>query len=165
MSCELCGKATDKVTNVKVEGTILKVCADCAKFGDNVKAGGKDAPNRIVIQSRLENRERRMKTKDVYTQEEQQVEELADDYGERIRKGREAKGWKQEDLAHQMNERLSLVQKVERHDIKPDDALAKKIEKTLGIVLIEKVPLVKTEKQAVANRGLTLEDFIKTSKK
>ncbi|OPY34597.1 MAG: transcription factor [Methanomassiliicoccales archaeon PtaU1.Bin124] len=165
MPCELCGKATDKLTTVRIEGTMLKVCSDCAKFGDNVKAGGKDAPNRVVIQSRLENRERRMKTKDVYTQEEQQVEELADDYGERIRKGREAKGWKQEDLAHQMNERLSLIQKVERHDIKPDDILAKKIEKTLGIVLIEKVPLVKTEKQAVANRGLTLEDFIKSSKK
>lgn len=164
MPCELCGKTTDKLNTVRIEGTVLKVCSDCAKFGDNVKAGGKEAPNRVVIQSRLETRERRQKTKDVYTQEEEHVEELADDYGERIRHGRETKGWKQEDLAHKMNEKVSLLQKVERQDIKPDDALARKIEKTLGIVLIEKVPLVKTEKKAIANRSLTLEDFIKTKK-
>lgn len=163
MPCELCGKETDKLNTVRIEGTMLKVCSDCSKFGDNVRTGAKDAPNRVVIQSRLDNRERRMKTKDVY-QAEEEVEELADDYGERIRKGREAKGWKQEDLAHHMNERLTLVQKVERHDIKPDDALIKKIEKTLAIQLMDKVPLIKPEKKATG-KGLTLEDFIKAGKK
>jgi putative transcription factor len=163
MPCELCGKETDKLNTVRIEGTMLKVCSDCSKFGDNVRPGAKDAPNRVVIQSRLDNRERRMKTKDVY-QAEEEVEELADDYGERIRKGREAKGWKQEDLAHHMNERLTLVQKVERHDIKPDDVLIKKIEKTLAIQLMDKVPLIKSEKRATG-KGLTLEDFIKTGKK
>ncbi|HSV42797.1 MAG TPA: multiprotein bridging factor aMBF1 [Methanomassiliicoccales archaeon] len=164
MPCELCGNETGKLTAVMIEGTQLKVCGDCAKFGDGVKAGGKDAPNRIVIQSRLENRERRMKTKDVY-QAEEQVAELVEDYAERVRHAREGKGWKQEELAIKMSEKLSLVQKVERGDMRPDDALIKKLEKTLNIQLIEKVPLIKPEKKAMAGKGLTLEDFIRTSKK
>jgi putative transcription factor len=104
-----------------------------------------------------------MKSKDVY--EAETVNELADDYPERIRHAREQHGWKQEEMAQKMSEKLSLVQKVERGDIKPDDALVKKLEKTLGISLMEKVSLVKPEKKAMAGKGITLEDCIKTSKK
>jgi putative transcription factor len=147
MPCELCGKDSDKLTTVRIEGTMLKVCSDCSKFGDDVRPGTKEAPNRVIIQSRLDNRERRMKTKDVY-QSEEEVIELADDYGERIRKGRETMGLKQE-----------------RKEIKPDDAMVNKLEKALGIALMEKVPLIKTEKRAMSNKGMTLEDFIKSSKK
>ncbi|QLH75083.1 MAG: TIGR00270 family protein [Methanomassiliicoccales archaeon] len=164
MPCELCGNEKGKLTTVQIEGTMLRVCDECAKFGDNVRGTSKDAPNKIIIQSRLENRERRMKTKDVY-QSEEEIIELADDYGERIRKGREAKGWKQEEMAAKINERVSLIQNIERGHIKPDDNLVKKLEKALGIVLMEKVPLIKTEKKAVANKGMTLEDFIKANKK
>jgi putative transcription factor len=104
-----------------------------------------------------------MKSKDVY--EAETVNELADDYPERIRHAREQHGWKQEEMAQKMSEKLSLVQKVERGDIKPDDALVKKLEKTLGISLMEKVSLVKPEKKAMAGKGITLEDCIRTSKK
>jgi len=161
--CELCGKETTRTDPVQIEGTTLCVCKDCSKFGDHAKQGTKEQPSKIIIQSRLENRERRMKSKDVY--EAETVNELADDYPERIRHAREQHGWKQEEMAQKMSEKLSLVQKVERGDIKPDDALVKKLEKTLGISLMEKVSLVKPEKKAMAGKGITLEDCIRTSKK
>ncbi|MCE5296148.1 MAG: multiprotein bridging factor aMBF1 [Euryarchaeota archaeon] len=164
MPCELCGNEKGKLTTVQIEGTLLRVCEDCAKFGDTARGASKDAPNKIIIQSRLENRERRMKTKDVY-QAAEEVSELAEDYGERIRKGREAKGWKQEEMASIISERLSVIQNVERGHSKPDDNLIKRLEKALGIVLMEKVPLIKTEKRAVNSRSMTLEDFIRTGKK
>jgi putative transcription factor len=148
---------------VQIEGTTLRVCKDCSKFGDQAKQGAKEQPSKIIIQSRLENRERRMKSKDVY--ESETVNELADDYPERIRHAREQHGWNQEELAQKMSEKHSLVQKVERGDIKPDDVLVKKFEKTLGVSLMEKVSLIKPEKKAVTGKGMTLEDFIKTSKK
>ena len=148
---------------MQIEGTTLRVCKDCSKFGDQAKQGAKEQPSKIIIQSRLENRERRMKSKDVY--ESETVNELADDYPERIRHAREQHGWNQEELAQKMSEKHSLVQKVERGDIKPDDVLVKKFEKTLGVSLMEKVSLVKPEKKAVAGKGMTLEDFIKPSKK
>jgi putative transcription factor len=161
--CELCGKETTRTDPVQIEGTTLRVCKDCSKFGDHVKQGVKEQPNKIIIQSRLENRERRMKSKDVY--EGETVNELAEDYTDRIRHAREHHGWKQEEMAQRMNERLSQVQKVERGDMKPDDAMVKKLEKTLGISLMEKVSVINPEKKAVAGKAMTLEDFIKTSKK
>jgi putative transcription factor len=100
-----------------------------------------------------------MKTRDVYATGEE-VSELVDDYSHRIREAREALGWKQEELALKMSEKVSVIMKVERGDMKPNDALIKKFEKTLNIQLMEKVPLIKPEKASV-NKTLTLADFIK----
>lgn len=165
MMCELCGKETDRTTPVQIENTTLRVCRECSRFGNQAKTSTKDAPNKTIIQSRLENRERRMRQKDVYEATGEVVSELAEDYPDRIKKAREANGWKQEELAAKMNERLSLVQKVERGDIKPTDELLHKLERTLGIKLMDQVPLIKPEKKAIASQGMTLEDFIKKPKK
>jgi putative transcription factor len=161
MICELCGKETDRTTSVQIEGTILRVCKDCARFGDAVKPGAKSTGTQAqtIIAVRLENRERRLKTKDVYASGEETIE-LADDYPHRIREAREQLGWKQEELALKMSEKVSVIQKVERGDIKPNDALIKKFEKALNIQLMEKVPLIKPEKASV-NKGMTLADCIK----
>jgi putative transcription factor len=160
MLCELCGKETDRLFTVQIEGTILKVCKDCSKFGDQAKAGGKEPANKLAIENRLQNRERRMKTKDVYEQQEETIE-LIVDYPKRIKDTREALGWKQEELASKMGERLSIITKLERGDMRPDDALIHKVEKTLGIKITERVSVMKPEKAAVAKGGMTLSDFIK----
>ena len=69
MICELCGKEQERTTSVQIEGTYLRVCKECARFGDTVKPGAKTggAQAQTVIAARLENRERRMKTRDVYS--------------------------------------------------------------------------------------------------
>jgi putative transcription factor len=160
MICELCGNESGGLFTVQIEKTILKVCKDCSKFGDQAKAGGKEPANKQVIENRLQNRERRMKTKDVYEQQEETIE-LMLDYPKRIKDAREALGWKQEELASKMGERLSILTKLERGDMRPDDALIHKVEKALGIKITEKVSVMKPEKAAVAKGGLTLSDFIK----
>jgi len=100
-----------------------------------------------------------MKTGDVYSTGEE-VSELAEDYPHRIREAREALGWKQEELAVKMSEKISVIMKAERGELRPNDTLVKRFEKTLGIHLMEKVPLIKPEKTGV-NKTLTLADFIK----
>ena len=132
MICELCGKEMDRLFTVQIESTILKVCKDCSKFGNQAKAGGKEPANKLVIENRLQNRERRMKTKDVYEQQEETIE-LMGDYPKKIKDTREALGWKQEELATKMGEKLSIINKLERGDMRPDDALIHKVEKALGI--------------------------------
>ncbi|MEI6377915.1 MAG: multiprotein bridging factor aMBF1 [bacterium] len=161
MICELCGKEQERTTSVQIEGTYLRVCKECARFGDTVKPGAKTggAQAQTVIAARLENRERRMKTRDVYSTGEE-VSELAEDYPHRIREAREALGWKQEELAVKMSEKISVIMKAERGELRPNDTLVKRFEKTLGIHLMEKVPLIKPEKTGV-NKTLTLADFIK----
>lgn len=164
MICEMCGKEMASLLPVRIEGTILSVCRDCARFGDNVKSGGKQQNSEpSVIQARLQNRERRMKTKDVYETGEESIE-LAEDYSKRIKEAREKMGWKQEELAAKMNERESIVHKLESGGMHPDDALIKKVEKTLNIKLKEKVMITATETSA-KGQGLTMGDLIKDAMK
>ena len=160
MICEMCGKEMTSLLPVRIEGTILSVCRDCARFGDNVKAGNKQqTAEPSVIQARLQNRERRMKTRDVYEGVEESIE-LAEDFSKRIKEAREKLGWKQEELAGKMNERESIIHKLESGGMHPDEALIKKVERTLDIKLKEKVLLTKMER-ASSGKALTLEDFIK----
>jgi lambda family phage portal protein len=69
-----------------------------------------------------------------------------------------------ETLAAKINERTSVINKLERGDIRPDDALVKKLEKELGIVMKEKVPVIKPEAKATGGKELTLGDLIKMKK-
>jgi putative transcription factor len=103
-----------------------------------------------------------MRTRDVYQEEENW--ELAEDYSKRIREAREGREWKVETLAAKINERASLLAKLEAGNMKPTDELVVKLEKELNIVLMEKVPLIKPDKRAIASSGMTMEHFIKKAK-
>ena len=63
------------------------------------------------------------------------MDELAQDYDERIRESREAAGLSQEDLASELNEKASLIRKLERGDILPSDEVQGKLERKLDIQL------------------------------
>ena len=94
MICEMCGKEVPVTKPVFIERSKLNVCPNCAKFGDDYRApqtrGGTAGPSAQVIEQRLQKREQRMQTKDVYRGTE--TVELIDDYGGVIRKARLAKG-------------------------------------------------------------------------
>ncbi len=162
MICELCGKETDRTTAVIIEGTTLRVCRECARFGDTLKSSKKEVPVRSAIVERLEQRQRRMRPKDVYVGEE--TVELVADYPKLIKEARMAREWKQETLAAKINEKTSVINKLERGDIRPDDALIKKLEKELGITLTEKVPVIKPESKSGKAAALTLGDLVKMKK-
>jgi len=162
MICELCGKETERTKAVFIEGTRLTVCMECARFGETrVSPKGTQAPKPLITQ-RLEKRERRMRGRDVYSDEENL--ELVEDYPQRIREARTARNWKQEVLAAKINEKKSVINKLESGDIRPDDELVHKLERALGIKLKEKAPVVKLERKEAYSRGLTLGDLIKLEK-
>jgi putative transcription factor len=161
--CELCGAEVPHTKNVAIESTVLAVCSNCAKFGDEVTTPvvrrGTMPP---VIAQRLEARKRRLTPRDVYT--ETGEEELAEDFPQRIRRAREDRGWKQADLGAKINERVSVISQLESGAISPGDALVRKIEHALGIKLKEKVEPVAVKKQS-ASGSLTLGDLIKMQDK
>jgi putative transcription factor len=103
-----------------------------------------------------------MRPKNVYVEEE--TYELVADYPKLIKDARAARDWKQETLAAKINERKSVINKLERGDIRPDEVLVKKIERELGIVLKEKVPVIKPESKATDGKKMTLGDLIKMKK-
>jgi putative transcription factor len=159
MICELCGSEVPFLKPLLIEGSILKVCSLCAKFGKEMAEPSPSAPasgsrtetssqgrggagysagsvtKEEIIKRRLEFRERRMTTKDVYEQAGEK--ELVEDYHKRIQQGRDKLGWNQEQLGQKINERKSVISKLESRSMKPDDKLVRKLEKALGIKLME----------------------------
>ncbi len=164
MLCELCGKEYPSLRSTKIEGSVLMVCGACSRFGEGVpqqRAQG-DAVMAPVAE-RLANREKRMQEKDIYASAGEEM--AVDDLGLRVRKKREALGMSQDDLAKKLNERKSIIQKIEGGDMTPDDKLAKKLEGALGLKLKEKVaPLGVSQVKKSESKGMTLGDLIKFEK-
>ena len=163
MLCELCGSDVTRARNVAIEGTILSVCPTCARFGDEVMTPVvRRTSMPPVIAQRLEARSKRLTPRDVYAQGGD--DELVEDFPARIRRAREARGWKQADLGAKINERASVIAKLEAGGMSPGDALVRKLERELGIRLKEKVEPVAVKRQA-AGATLTVGDLIRFDEK
>ena len=162
MLCEMCGKQVTFCKKVTIEGVHLEVCSECAKFGTEAKKSPEkeEGPKPVIVQ-RLEMLERRGKPKDVL--EGVEKEDLVDDFPARIRNARSKLGLSQKDLAMKLNEKLTVLQKIETGDMRPDERMIGKLQKELGIVLKEKVAQVLVAKASGA-KSFTLADLMKTQK-
>jgi len=162
MICEMCGAEVPITKPMLVEGTRLSLCPNCARFGDEYK-GANASPGspvvKTVIEDRLQRRERRMQTKDIYSVT---TRELIDDYGTVVRNAREAKGMDIDEFAKSIFERRGIIARIEANDLVPDDKMINKLEKALGITLKEEV---QSGGQVGAggkkSEGMTLSNFIR----
>lgn len=161
MICEMCGKEVPQTKAVIVEGSRLNVCPNCARFGEDYRAGsGTGAPvSQSVIEERLQRREKRMKSKDIYSGTT--TVELVDDYGGVVRAAREARGMDLEQFASAILEKKGTLSKIESNNLIPDDKLIKKIEKALDIKLLETVQSGATVGGGNGSGKMTLANFIK----
>jgi putative transcription factor len=155
MECEICGKTALKRVPVKIEGSIMNVCGSCARFGERVKEGKKT----IYTAPRMP---RKTKTTSVIWNA--QEVELLENYASLIRAARESMGMTQEQLGKEINERESVINRIEGGKMKPDAKLIRKLERTLGVKITgkvkgEKIPL----KKSVKSR-LTLGDVVEIKK-
>ena len=145
---------------VRVEGAELQVCSKCEKYGTEVqqvrrtdlvrptvsKAGSARAPAAAPSAYRK---------RDMFDFIEG---DIVDDYHERIKRARLEKGLSQKDLALQMKEKEHLIQKIENHDLIPEENVRKKLEKVLGIRLID-APETEVEKKVPGSLAPTLGDL------
>jgi len=130
-TCEICGKKVEKTRKVKIDRIVLEACSECAGFGEPVET--EVLPTRVtVIEKKIFSQKR---------PERRVVEEyvLIEDYPENIRKARQSSGILQKDLAKMINEKQSVISKIEGGEFTPDDALVKKLEKALKINLKEEI--------------------------
>ncbi len=144
-SCNLCGKETELVTAI-IEGTELKVCNNCARHGKVLRK-----PQEF--------------TKRVFIQKKEIEYNIVENYAELIRKKREKLQLTQEDFSKKLNERLSIMQKIENSQMKPPIGLAKKLEKELDIKLLEEVKESSAETTKEKKEAFTIGDFIKVRKR
>ncbi|HPP45659.1 MAG TPA: multiprotein bridging factor aMBF1 [Methanomassiliicoccaceae archaeon] len=161
----MCGKESDYIRTIFLEGAQLKVCKECSRFGEGPEGKGPSkkgkgvAPSRAVVEERLQARERRMRSRDVF--KEETVIDLVPDYNKVIREARMARNLKQDELASKVNEKSSVIAQLENGSMRPSDQMIKKLEKELNIKLTEKVALVKPASTKSSRDVLTLGDLIK----
>jgi len=162
MICEMCGKNVTFLRKVTIEGVLLEVCSECAKFGvESKKEAPKEQAPKPIIAQRLEVREKRARPRDVL--EKFEKEDIVEDYSQRIRVARERTGMSQKELAMKINERVTILSKIEAAQMRPDEKIIAKLQKELGIVLKERVPEVVAAKEST-RASLTLADLIKMQK-
>ena len=158
MRCEICGNDVPYLKKVLIEGTALNVCKECARFGEPLSE--KDAikyDTKSSIQERLEVREKRMRERDVLEQETV----LDPDFSDKVRNARMKLGMSQDELARKINEKHSVIAKIEHGDLVPNEDVRKKLEKALKIKLMVKIEPTHVQKKQNERRGLTLGDLIR----
>ncbi|MGI0030032.1 MAG: multiprotein bridging factor aMBF1 [Nitrososphaeraceae archaeon] len=130
-SCEICGiQIIDNGERVYVEGNLLTVCKACSKRG-------KPSNNQQNIQRKLPARPKKIERPDKITFEDSSI--LVKNFSEVIRNSRMSKALTHEQLGLLIKERASLLRKIESGSLKPDEVLAKKLERFFRINLYTEV--------------------------
>lgn len=139
----MCGKDVASPNRVKIEGAELDVCDECTDFGTEVttedssststkystssSSSGSSGSGSSGSSGSSSSRPRN----DMFDE----MDELAQDYDQRIRDARESRGISQEDLAQELNLKASVIRKLERGDTLPSDEVQTKLERELDISL------------------------------
>src|SRR3990172_6427976 len=118
MECEICGTVIKgNPIRVTVEGTVLDVCSKCAHYWKPqdkwTPVSRKISPTERVIVAHRPKR-------DVFDKLE---DEIIPDYAQIIKKARESQGLTIEELASKMMEKATLIRKIEREELIPEDTV------------------------------------------
>jgi putative transcription factor len=156
MNCEICGREIKgRGFKVIVEGSEVTVCASCKQYGVEKPTSVIQQPGitKVVLRKK-----RRAGGKIEFT------EELIENYHLIIRREREKRGWSQEQLAKKIQEKESLIKKIENRELTPEPEVIEKLEKLFNIKLRERVPEVKVNIRRT-NLTPTLGDVVVVKKK
>jgi len=146
--CDICGKPA--TTRAIIEGAKLSVCARCAIYGQEMVAPTVRKPFAARPIRELE---------------------VVEGYGRLVRQARERTGLSRQDLARKLFIVENVLERIENEHLKPNETIAKKLEKELGIILLEEkkpegtytAPSFSSQKSQ--GRGLTLADMVEIKKK
>ena len=141
--CELCGAQTKNAYVVNVEDVELRVCAKCAQ-GKKVLS---KPSYKIAAKATRPKRE--------------EDQPLVENYGKVIRAARDRMDLPLKVLAEMLNEKETLLSRVEQQSTLPTMKLMKKLEKALSIRLIDAEADVDSGSTSAARKsGVTLGDFV-----
>ena len=151
INCDLCGKVEDNLVKTKIEGVELEVCSACSKFGKVIAPVHRPSPKE----------QHRQFQKQIKAQEkEEKVEILIENYADLIKKKRESLGLSQKDFAARLNEKESTIHHIETGKLEPNLVLARKLERLLGIKIVEEYAENHETIKKGKDTGFTLGDFI-----
>ncbi len=143
--CEICGKRTRTPYVAFLEGARLVICERCARTYKNAEPLFKE---RKRVQRAIKPKKKVV----------EKTFEIVEDYAEKVRKAREARGLKVEELAKEIAEPESEIHKIERGELLPELKVAEKLEKFLGIKLIREITEEELEKEKELVKDLDKEE-------
>jgi len=151
--CEVCGVFSQELWEVSVEGSTMLLCSRClSKLGPRATiveasraVGATTAKAKPVKPSRAERRPL-------------ESFDIVEDYGERVRRAREARGWSEAVLAQKLRVSVDVVRRIESGKFKPPIDLARKLESLLKVKLL--VPLEVEEFESGKPEALTFGDIV-----
>lgn len=127
-----------------MEDTILEVCEKCLRYGEAIAE-----PVQISVT-------RKKQIMPLPSVEEENV--IVDNYGKLIIEARKKKNLTREEFAKKIKERESVIRRVEREEMEPNDVLTEKLERFLEIKLKKPYEESRIEKKQMKGE-LTLGDI------
>lgn len=157
--CEICGAEISGLPQkIVIERSTMEVCKSCARFG---KPEDKWTP----VPRKMVPVERGFAVKRPAPRDQfKDLAELVPDFGRKIREAREGLGLSLEELGAKIKEKATLLKKIEREDISPEDEIRKKLERELRIKLTDQLTDAQV-KSGGSGRGLTLGDIANIKRK
>ena len=149
--CELCGSQTPSPYIVLVEGVELRVCAKCAR-GKKVVVHPQQHRQNEGASPRARKPSPRVKEEDL---------EVVEAYGEVIKRGREAMNIPIKVLGEMINEKETLLLRIEEQKTIPSIQLARKLERALKIKLLEQPSADVSERGAGGRHDLSIGDLVR----
>jgi putative transcription factor len=163
MPCELCGRECKGGKEAIIDGAKMFVCPDCIKYAEGVIQQEPVRTNNPPQPQRFLKKKTQKIERDIY-KDKGMEKELVTNWNHLIEQARKKKGLSREELGFKIGERTVTIAKLENADLRPSDQTIAKLEKELGIKLMEEIKNVPTESQTRTQGGFTLGDFIKTEK-
>lgn len=153
----MCGK-TEDLFIVEIEGSDLKVCKNCAKYGQIKK--------RVIVPIQGKKSFTSKNTSPhIESTKKEIIQKIVAGYGLKVKNAREHLNMKQEELGLKINEKESKIHYIETQRHEPSIKLARKLEKYLNIDLVEEYEEPKGNFKATESDQLTIGDMIKIKKK
>lgn len=156
VECPICGGVIwGRGQKVIIEGAKLTVCDSCAQHGEKVQRKKNTSTPNKDFQRKPKGRQKRTIPK--MRKDSFDDFELVSDYAQRIRKARAKTGMNQDKFAQNINEKPSLLRRIESGKAKPTIQLAKKIQKEYNIQLLK-------EKDITSESSTNYKKYLKSSK-
>ncbi|MFC2154175.1 multiprotein bridging factor aMBF1 [Candidatus Altiarchaeota archaeon] len=166
MICEICGRAIESGVKVRVEGSVVTTCSGCTGMGEVVDPVSVKKEEEKKMEAPPVSASKKVPKKPVFDVEKDEQYQLKEDFGDVIRRAREKKGWKQEELGKMVNEPSSLIHRVELERIQPNQKLARKLEGKLKVKLLKPKEELDAEVSVSGEKkDLTLGDLVVVKKR
>ena len=166
--CPICGGIIwGKGERVLIEEAKITVCRSCAQHGTKLQL-----KHQLVHRAPYSSKKPKKKSSKPSRKNQNILddsESIVSDYASRIRKARTSSKLTQEQFAQKLNEKPSLLRRIEAGKVEPTIKLAKKIESVYSIKLLKKIDeidaSVQTERFLKRSTGRSLGDIAFIKKK